>query len=85
MPTGLRGVGKTVLLNRFSEIAEQEGFPVAFVEAPETGEFVPLLAAPIRKVLLEKVKEGAGGDCWWVACGACDIAWQVPHYAESVG
>lgn len=49
-------------MNRFSEIAEQEGFPVAFVEAPETGEFVPLLAAQIRKVLLEKVKEGAGGD-----------------------
>lgn len=25
MPIGLRGVGKTVLLNRFSEIAENEG------------------------------------------------------------
>ena len=22
---------------------------------------------------------------WWVQCGACDTAWQVPYYAESVG
>jgi hypothetical protein len=21
----------------------------------------------------------------WVECGACDTAWQVSHYAESVG
>ena len=21
----------------------------------------------------------------WVECGACDIGWQVPHSAESVG
>jgi hypothetical protein len=20
---------------------------------------------------------------WWVECGTCDTAWQVPHYAES--
>jgi hypothetical protein len=26
-----------------------------------------------------------GGEYWWVECGACDPAWQVPHYAESVG
>jgi hypothetical protein len=31
-------------------------------------------------------QDGAGGDYWWVECGACDTAWQVPHYpAESVG
>jgi hypothetical protein len=29
MPIGLRGVGKTVLLNRFREIAEHEGWEVA--------------------------------------------------------
>ena len=32
---GLRGAGKTVLLNRFAEIAEQEGFRVGLIEAPE--------------------------------------------------
>jgi len=38
--------------------------------------------ALLRAIL--KVRDGAGGDYWWVECGACDITWQVPHYAESV-
>lgn len=52
MPTGLRGVGKTVLLNRFAEIASGQGMSVAFIEAPETGDFRTLLAVRLRKVLL---------------------------------
>ena len=52
MPIGLRGVGKTVLLNRFAEIADQEGLAVGFIEAPETGEFASLLVGRLRKVLL---------------------------------
>ncbi|NOX30785.1 MAG: ATP-binding protein, partial [Actinobacteria bacterium] len=58
MPIGLRGVGKTVLLNRFATIAEQEGMKVAFIEAPETGDFSRLLAIRLRKMLLE-LSEGA--------------------------
>jgi hypothetical protein len=38
----------------------------------------------VLRVLL-KVKDGMGGDYWWVECGACGTAWQVPYYAESVG
>lgn len=53
MPIGLRGVGKTVLINRFCEIAEQEGLEVGFIEAPETGDFRALLAVHLRKVLLK--------------------------------
>lgn len=53
MPIGLRGVGKTVLLNRFQEIAEVEDMRVAFVEAPDTGDFVRLLALRLRAILLE--------------------------------
>jgi AAA ATPase-like protein len=53
MPIGLRGVGKTVLLNRFCEIAGQEGFATAFIEAPETGDFRTLLAMKLRRVLLD--------------------------------
>jgi hypothetical protein len=30
------------------------------------------------------VKDGAGGNYWWVECGACETGWQVPRYAESV-
>ncbi len=52
MPIGLRGVGKTVLLNRFAEVAERQGMQVAFIEAPETGDFQMLLAIRLRKVLL---------------------------------
>lgn len=52
MPIGLRGVGKTVLINRFTEIAENEGFQVGFIEAPETGDFRALLAVRLRKVFL---------------------------------
>lgn len=53
MPIGLRGVGKTVLLNRFAEIARQEGLAVGFIEAPESGDFRALLATRMRKILLE--------------------------------
>ncbi len=59
MPVGLRGVGKTVLLNRFVQIATHEGMKVAFVEAPETGDFRSLLAVRLRKILLD-LDQGLG-------------------------
>lgn len=68
MPIGLRGVGKTVLLNRFHEIAQDDGLKVAFIEAPESDDFKRLLASKLRTTLLEldrgsvsrKVKEALG-------------------------
>ena len=59
MPIGLRGVGKTVLLNRFVEIAAHEGLKVAYIEAPETGDFRSLLAVRLRKILLD-LDQGLG-------------------------
>ena len=53
LPTGLRGVGKTVLLNRFFSIASNEGVKTAFIESPETGDFASLLAIRLRRILLE--------------------------------
>jgi len=53
MPIGLRGVGKTVLLNRFDQTAQEEALVSAFIEAPETGDFELLLAARLRSILLE--------------------------------
>lgn len=53
MPIGLRGVGKTVLLNRFDQMAQEEGLVAAFIEAPETGDFEHLLAVRLRSILLE--------------------------------
>ncbi len=62
MPIGLRGVGKTVLLNRFCEIADAEGFQTSFIEVSETKNFRALLAIKLRKILLElrrnRVTEG---------------------------
>jgi DNA-binding CsgD family transcriptional regulator len=58
MPIGLRGVGKTVLLNRFGDLARDAGMTAAFIEAPETGDFRTLLAVRIRKVLLELERSG---------------------------
>ena len=53
MPIGLRGVGKTVLLNRFDQMAHEEGLARAFIEASERGEFEHLLAARLRSILLD--------------------------------
>jgi hypothetical protein len=47
-----------------------------------------LAARPVDNAVLRlvlKVKDSAGRDYRWVECGACDSAWQVPHYAESIG
>lgn len=61
MPIGLRGVGKTVLLNRFDQMAQEEGLVSAFIEAPETGDFEHLLAARLRSVLLELDRGSVSG------------------------
>lgn len=58
MPIGLRGVGKTVLLNRFAEIAQDAGMVTAFIEAPETGDFRTLLTIRLRKILLGLERNG---------------------------
>ena len=50
---GLHGVGKTVLLNRFTEIAEREKMKVGYIEASERGGFADLLAVRLRRILLE--------------------------------
>jgi hypothetical protein len=31
--------------------------------------------------MLLRVKDGMGDGYWWVECGSCESAWQVPHYA----
>lgn len=60
MPIGLRGVGKTVLLNRFAEIAEDEGLAVSFIEASDQGDFRVLLVNRLRRSLLGFERGRAG-------------------------
>lgn len=64
---GLRGVGKTVLLNRIWEAAGDEGFKSVLVEAHEDKYIAELLIPPLRQILFsldaqvnvsDKVKRG---------------------------
>ena len=48
---GLRGVGKTVLLNKLSDLAETAGFKTAFVEAHERKSLPELLVPSLRTIL----------------------------------
>lgn len=50
--TGLRGVGKTVLLNTFEAIAEEGGFRTAKSEITHETDFRPLIARMARRALL---------------------------------
>jgi AAA ATPase domain len=51
MLLGLRGVGKTVLLNKIEQIAEEHGYLTSFIEAPEDRKLVDLLYPKIHQVL----------------------------------
>lgn len=51
---GLRGVGKTVLLDRIRQIAEGEGLHTIWIEAPE-GRSLPAILAPQLRVALHRL------------------------------
>ena len=51
MLLGLRGTGKTVLLNEIGRIAEQEGLLASKVEAPEGESLARLIYPEMRKVM----------------------------------
>lgn len=53
MLVGLRGVGKTVLLNKIQEIAEQSGYVAAMVETPENKSLPEVLLPCLRRILLQ--------------------------------
>jgi len=64
---GLRGVGKTVLLNRIRELADQEGYRSVMIEAHENKPLASLILPPLRQLLIsldrmenvsEKAKRG---------------------------
>lgn len=59
---GLRGVGKTVLLNRIRNDADARGFLTIFIEAPEKRSLPALLAGPLRTGLLKLDRLAAGGE-----------------------
>ncbi|WP_397400730.1 AAA family ATPase [Phenylobacterium sp.] len=53
MIVGLRGVGKTVLLNRIQLIAESQGYFAELLEAPENKSLPAMLAPALRSLILK--------------------------------
>ncbi len=60
--TGLRGVGKTVLLNEIERLAKAEGYRTIGVEAHEDKPLGPLLAPYLRNLLFDLDRIAGAGD-----------------------
>ena len=60
--TGLRGVGKTVLLNEIERIAQAAGFRTILVEAHEGKPLAVLLVPHLRRLLFELGRLKGAGD-----------------------
>lgn len=60
--TGLRGVGKTVLLNELARIAEDAGYRTILVEAHESKPLAVLLAPHLRRLLFALDRMAGAGD-----------------------
>jgi hypothetical protein len=56
---GLRGVGKTVLLNEAQTIADKQGYETVYIEAHEGKPLVELIVPEMRRVLLALDRMGA--------------------------
>jgi AAA ATPase-like protein len=60
--TGLRGVGKTVLLNEIERLASDQAYRTISIEAYEAKPLGPLLAPQLRRVLFELDRIANVGD-----------------------
>jgi len=60
--TGLRGVGKTVLLNEIERIARDQGYRTISIEAHEGKPLGPLLVSQLRTMLYDLDRIAGAGD-----------------------
>lgn len=60
--TGLRGVGKTVLLNEIERMAARDGYRTLALEAHEDKSLAALLVPPLRKLLFDLDRVAGAGD-----------------------
>lgn len=60
--TGLRGVGKTVLLNEIERLAQREGYRTIIFEAHEDKHLVSLLVPQLRRLLFDLNSIAGAGD-----------------------
>lgn len=97
MLLGLRGVGKTVLLNRIAGIAEEIGYLTVSMEAPEGQRLAAYLAPSLKSTLLrlsrvERAKEYAAraigalrgfASAFKVSIGEVEFGVSEPEVADS--
>jgi len=97
MLLGLRGVGKTVLLNRIGQIAEDLGYLLVKMEAPEGQRLAAYLAPALKSTLIqlsrsEKAKDLAGqalgalrgfASAFKVSIGELQLEFSEPPTADS--
>ncbi len=60
--TGLRGVGKTVLLNEIDRLAQSDGYRTILIEAHEGKSLAFLLAPHLRRLLFDLDRVKSAGD-----------------------
>src|SRR6476469_7655910 len=60
--TGLRGVGKTVLLNEIERMAKADGYRTILVEALEDKPLGPLIAPQLRTLLFDLDRMAGAGE-----------------------
>ncbi len=60
--TGLRGVGKTVLLNEIERLAKADGYRTISIEAHEDKQLGPLIAPHLRTLLYDLDRVAGAGD-----------------------
>jgi hypothetical protein len=72
-------------VRRTGQAGERRGTRPSFA----LGALRPALGSRLRRRSLPtfygEVRANSGEGYWWLECSPCDIAWQVPHYAESAG
>jgi Cdc6-like AAA superfamily ATPase len=59
---GLRGVGKTVVLNKVQQLAEDQGYQAAYIEAHDDIQLTSVLATALRPVLLKLDRMASAND-----------------------
>ena len=80
MVTGLRGVGKTVLLGRFGDIAESMGIRTASAEVTHETEFASMMARLTRRLVLSMdPMERAKDRAWQAAAVLKAFSLKLPH------
>ena len=62
MLTGLRGVGKTVMLNEFEQLADGRGYFHEHVEVGEDGDLAPRLVLAFRRCPRRWTPGGGSGN-----------------------